>query len=207
MIAKTNKSRAEVQNASWTGKTHLLRNIVLTMKKQPTMFFRVLLICLLGWPLSSVNAQTPTEKGIQLNPTFLTTQPELLSAKAVSSSRQSKRAEQILTIGLFTAAVGGIELSRRSTPQDKAKHVLAGYLVGFATNSAYRLTFGRDKSWQARAMGVALGVIAAAIVGGAKEYYDDKTRSGTVERRDFEYTVYGGIGGAITFPVAEILFD
>lgn len=117
------------------------------------------------------------------------------------------RAEEIAAFGLFAATLAGIELSRRATPQDKAKHLGAGYLVGFAANGAYRLTIGRDRSWTSRLIGVGIGLAAAALVGAAKEYYDDESGSGTVERADFDYTVYGGVGGTLTIPIFEFLID
>lgn len=80
---------------------------------------------------------------------------------------------------------------------DLKLHVIAGIIIAIAT---YLVV-----PFDAVAKGIA-AVIAAIVIGAAKEWIWDKSGRGNVDKKDFEYTVYGGIVGAVVcFAVGALL--
>lgn len=75
---------------------------------------------------------------------------------------------------------------------DKQQHALAGAAIGTLGYVAARTV--TDNRWSA----FALGAVAAAGAGAAKEWVYDRSRpeSHTVDPRDFWWTVGGGLGGS-----------
>jgi len=60
---------------------------------------------------------------------------------------------------------------------DKQAHFFAGSTIAFAVGTISNLV---------------VGYLVAIFLAGAKELYDDKSRTGTPDRKDFIVTIFGG---------------
>ncbi len=76
------------------------------------------------------------------------------------------------------------------------EHVIAGAIIGGGTSYlVYRKTNNKLKSWL-------IGAATAATLGYLKEAVDPKWFNGTRSKKDFQYSVLGGvIGASIVIPL------
>jgi fluoride ion exporter CrcB/FEX len=135
------------------------------------------------------------------------TQYTLQKKYPLSLDYSCTRQEINLNRGLLAANVAGTMLAgygvyKISSDNDKARHFLAGYVVGNITTGSLQLMLPKDmknrKLWS-----IVGGIGASVLVGLGKEYYDSKGH-GHVDAMDAVATGLGGIGGTVTIGFGDM---